>query len=250
MRKFGLIGYPLGHSFSKKYFTEKFQSERVQDCSYELYPIENVRLLPGLIRDEPELKGLNVTIPYKTSVMDLLDDISSEAADIGAVNTIKIRRKEGNTTLSGFNSDVTGFRDSLMPYLRKDIETAIVFGTGGSSRAVCYVLKNLGINFILVSRSPGKGSLTYSDLDPALLSGTMLIINTTPLGMFPKIEGIPEIDYNLLGPKHILYDLVYNPERTSFLKMGEKRGCVTISGLRMLHLQAERSWEIWNDDSL
>lgn len=250
MRKFGLIGYPLGHSFSKKYFTEKFQNERIRNCSYELYPIENVNILPELIRNEPDLTGLNVTIPYKTSVMALLDEISAEAQDVGAVNTVKIKRTGGKAFLSGFNSDVTGFRDSLIPYLRSDIDSALILGTGGSSRAVVYVLKQLGMNVLLVSRKAEKGSVTYADLDPGLFSETFLIVNTTPLGMFPAIEGKPAIDYNLLGPKHILYDLVYNPEKTSFLKMGKERGCVTISGLRMLHLQAEKSWEIWNDGSL
>jgi shikimate dehydrogenase len=250
MRKFGLIGYPLGHSFSKKYFTEKFQNERIQDCSYELYPVENINILPELIRNERELTGLNVTIPYKTSVMSLLDEISAEAEAVGAVNTIKIKRNAGKAVLYGFNSDVTGFRDSLLPYLRSDIKSAIILGTGGSSSAVSYVLKKLGMKVILVSRVKGKGSVIYADLDPGILSDTFLIVNATPLGMFPDIEGKPAINYNLLGPKHIPYDLVYNPEKTAFLKMGRERGCVTISGLRMLHLQAEKSWEIWNDDSL
>lgn len=250
MRRFGLVGYPLGHSFSKKYFTEKFQAEHIIDCSYELYPMKDIDELPELISENPDLNGLNVTIPYKSDIIALLDKISPEAEEIGAVNVVKIKRTACKIELSGFNSDTAGFRDSLFPQLRKDAKKAIVLGTGGSSKAVCYVLRKAGMDLTIVSRNPKPGTITYSEIDPNLLAVTDLIVNTTPLGMFPDIDSKPELDYNLLGKKHVLFDLVYNPELTSFLKMGQKRGCITISGIRMLYLQAEKSWEIWNNENI
>lgn len=250
MRKFGLIGYPLGHSFSKKYFTEKFITEHIPDCSYENYPLTSLTQLNTLIAEEAELCGLNVTIPYKSEVIRLLDRISPEAMEIGAVNVLKIYRQEGDIILSGFNSDVTGIRDSLLPYITETTKNAIVLGTGGSSRAVCWMLKKLGLKVNVVSRTAQTGFITYSDIDSHLLSMTDVIVNTTPLGMFPDIESKPEINYKLLNNKHILFDLVYNPELTTFLKMGAEQGCTTISGIKMLHSQAEKAWEIWNNDSL
>ena len=246
MRKFGLIGYPLGHSFSKIYFTEKFHNEHINDCSYDLFPIETISHLPVLIQTEPELSGLNVTIPYKSEVMAFLDSISPEAEEIGAVNVIKIDRHQKKTFLSGYNSDVTGFRDSLRPYLRSEIKNAIILGSGGSSKAVCYVLTRMGMDLTIVSREKKPGTITYSDLVPELLSNTYLIVNTTPLGMFPNVESQPDINYELLGKKHILFDLVYNPGVTVFLRKGRERGSTVISGLQMLHLQAEKAWDIWN----
>jgi shikimate dehydrogenase len=250
MRKFGLIGYPLGHSFSKKYFTEKFQSENITDCSYENYPLTSIDQLMALIISEPHLAGMNVTIPYKSEVIKLLDQISNEAEEIGAVNVLTIKRLNNRIFISGYNSDVTGIRDSLLPFINRDIRNALVLGTGGSSRAVCYVLKKLGITIKQVSRTKKHGLLLYSDINEALMQDTGIIINTTPLGMFPDIDSRPDINYNLLTEKHILFDLVYNPELTSFLKMGKERGCTTISGLKMLHSQAEKAWEIWNDVNL
>ena len=194
--------------------------------------------------------GLNVTIPYKSEIIRFLDEIESEANEIAAVNVLKIKRLNGLIKLYGYNSDVTGIRDSLLPHINMDVRNAIVFGTGGSSRAVCYVLKKSGLNVILISRNKKPGTLTYSEINSELINKADLIINTTPLGMFPDIESKPDINYNLLNKKQILFDLVYNPERTAFLKMGEEQGCKTISGIKMLHSQAERSWEIWNDDSL
>lgn len=250
MRKFGLIGYPLGHSFSKKYFAEKFIREHIPDCSYEIYPLINLNEIHNLIIEEPDLCGLNVTIPYKADVIRLLNRISPEAGEIGAVNVLKIYRQEGDIRLYGFNSDVTGISDSLLPYITDNVRNALVLGTGGSSRAVCWVLKKLGLNIILVSRKSSPGIITYTDLDSKLIAGVDVIVNTTPLGMFPDIESRPEIDFRLLNNKHILFDLVYNPELTSFLKMGAEQGCTTISGIKMLHSQAEKAWEIWNDKSL
>lgn len=248
MRKFGLIGYPLGHSFSQKYFTEKFRSEHLDDCSYENFPLKEIDLLAGMLRKEPELAGLNVTIPHKSAVIRYLDSISPEAKEIGAVNVIKIRRKGEKFSLSGFNSDVYGFSESVLPYLKNQRGNALVLGTGGSSKAVCYALSRMGMKVILVSRKHQPGMISYSDVDDFLMKKTNLIVNTTPLGMYPDVESKPELDYDLLKSNHVLYDLVYNPEQTAFLREGKERGCVTVSGLRMLHLQAEKAWEIWNND--
>jgi shikimate dehydrogenase len=250
MRKYGLIGYPLGHSFSKKYFTEKFQTEGISDCCYDNYPLQDLNQFPKLISENPDLFGLNVTIPFKTDIIEFLDFVDSEASEIGAVNVIKILRHNGKVKLSGFNSDVTGIRDTLMPYISPEVRNAVVLGTGGSSRSVCYVLAKFGLEVTIVSRKPSPGIITYSDIDARLLNNTELIVNTTPLGMYPHSESKPDINYTLLSERHILFDLVYNPEQTAFLMMGKMQGCVTISGLKMLHSQAERSWQIWNDNNL
>jgi shikimate dehydrogenase len=250
MRKFGLIGYPLGHSFSKKYFTDKFAMEHVDDCSYENYPLRDINMLPGLISSEPQLAGLNVTIPYKTGVLRFLDVTDPEAAETGAVNVIRIRRTGNRIRLYGFNSDITGIRASLLPLLRPDVKNAIVLGTGGGSKAVCHVLGKISVHYTLISRTPKSGCLTYADIVPEMISQAQLIINTTPLGMYPETESLPDLNYDLLNSRHILFDIVYNPEVTAFLRKGQERGCTTLNGLGMLISQAERSWEIWNDDSL
>jgi shikimate dehydrogenase len=250
MRKFGLIGYPLGHSFSKKYFAEKFLTEHISDCSYENYPLKNLDEFRELIVSDQQLTGLNITIPYKSEIFRFLDVIESEAAVIGAVNVIKIRRQEGQIKLYGYNSDVTGIRDTLLPFIKENVRNALVLGTGGSSRAVCHVLKKFGLNFDRVSRERKPGVLVYSDIDSGIIDRTQLIINTTPLGMFPNIESRPEINYKMLNKTHILFDLVYNPEITTFLRLGAAQGCSTISGITMLYSQAEKAWEIWNNDSL
>jgi len=247
MRKFGLIGYPLGHSFSQAYFTRKFETESIADCRYENFPIADIGMLPDLIASEHELCGLNVTIPYKSEVFRFLDEIDPEAAEIGAVNVIRISRRGAGSALKGFNSDVTGIRDSLSPYINNSVSDAIVLGTGGSSRAVSHVLKKFGLNVTLVSRIRKPGTIAYEDLDPVILKRASVIVNTTPLGMFPATEHRPEIDYSQLTEKHILFDLVYNPEMTFFLRSGMERGCTVITGLKMLYSQAEKSWKIWND---
>jgi shikimate dehydrogenase len=249
MRKYGLIGYPLSHSFSKKYFTEKFLLEHITGCSYDNYPLKSLDEFTELISNHIDLCGLNITIPYKSEVIRFLDAIEPEAVEIGAVNVIKIRRSGGKVKLYGFNSDVTGIRDTLLPYMRDDVRNAMVLGTGGSSKAVCHVLKKLGINIILVSRERKQGILAYSDICSEIIDETQLIINTTPLGMFPNTGSMPDINYKRLGSRHILFDLVYNPEQTSFLKLGAEQGCLIISGIKMLHSQAEKSWEIWNNES-
>jgi shikimate dehydrogenase len=249
MRKFGLIGYPLGHSFSRTYFSEKFKSENIADSSYENYPIPEISEFIRLIGDTPELCGLNVTIPYKTEVMRYLDITDSEAVEIGAVNVIKINRTDNRIKLLGFNSDVTGIRDSILPY-KSQIKNAMVLGTGGSAKGVCFVLRKYGINVTNVTRTRRSGFIDYSEITPGLLKRTDLIVNTTPLGMFPDTEQCPDLDYSQLSGKHILFDLVYNPERTLFLRKGERMGCIIVGGLKMLHSQAERSWQIWNDPEL
>lgn len=248
MRKYGLIGYPLGHSFSKKYFAEKFIAERITDCSYDNYPLENLDHLRELITSESDLCGLNITIPYKSEIICYLDSIDREAEEIGAVNVIKIKRHSEKIKLTGYNSDVTGIKDSLLPYVSGKVTHALVLGTGGSSRAVCYVLRQFGLNVNLVSRDKKPGVLLYSDIDQAKLEQTQLIVNTTPLGMFPNIESKPGINYGGLNKTHILFDLVYNPELTAFLKMGAEQGCTVISGIKMLYSQAEKAWEIWNNE--
>lgn len=249
MRKFGLIGYPLGHSFSKKYFTEKFSTEHIENCFYENYPIASIDQLPDLITDSC-LEGLNVTIPYKSAVIKYLDKSDPEADAVGAVNVIRINRRNNKTELYGFNSDITGIRDTISPLLNRRIKNALVLGTGGSSKAVCFVLKSLSVPYTLISREKKPSCLTYSELTPELMRKSRLIINTTPLGMYPDIESKPDLRYEFLGSKHILFDLVYNPEMTAFLKTGKERGCTLISGLKMLYSQAERSWEIWNGENL
>lgn len=251
MRKFGLIGFPLGHSFSKQYFANKFINEAIPDCSYENYELENLSLLKDLISKERDLYGLNVTIPYKSEVFKYLDYSDNEAAEIGAVNVLKISDKAGRRIMKGFNTDIFGFKESLSPHLHERvINSAIILGTGGSSKAVTYVLKKLGINIIHVSRRPEGDSILYNELTDEMLIENPLIINTTPLGMFPGIIDKPDLNYNCLTTRHILFDLVYNPAITAFLKNGEERGCQIIGGLNMFHLQAEKSWEIWNDPEI
>jgi shikimate dehydrogenase len=250
MRKYGLIGYPLGHSFSKKYFTEKFRSEHILDCSYDNFPLENLNGFLELVKSDTELYGLNVTIPYKSEIIRFLDVVDREAGEIGAVNVIKIKRDQGQFLLYGYNSDVTGIRDTLLPFIRDNVKNALVLGTGGRSRAVCYVLNKFGLKVNLVSREKKDGALSYSDIDATILHATQLIINTTPLGMFPDITGRPDINYEGLNSNHILFDLVYNPEITSFLRMGAEHGCSVISGIKMLHSQAEKAWDIWNSEFL
>jgi shikimate dehydrogenase len=247
MRQFGLIGYPLGHSFSRKYFTEKFALEKISDCTYENFPIRHIGEFPDLIRENPELCGLNVTIPYKTEILRYIDVSEPAISEIGAANVLKIRRTEGKIQIYGYNSDVVGIRDSIKPFFTEKTGNALVLGTGGSSRAVCYTLKEMGFEVTLVSRNRKPGVLGYSEISPVILGRTDLIVNTTPLGMFPETSTKPDMNYKLLDERHILFDLVYNPEMTSFLRLGKEQGCRIITGLKMLYSQADRSWEIWND---
>jgi len=250
MREFGLIGFPLGHSFSEKYFNDKFRSEGPDDCHYALYPLENISLLPSLVNDRNELCGLNVTIPYKTAVIKFLDETDSEAKDIGAVNVIKITRSSDTLVLRGYNTDAPAFRQTVLNIPDTEIKSALVLGTGGASAGVCHAFKQLNVRVIKVSREEGKGDLTYKNLGTADIQEADIIVNTTPVGMYPAGDRCPLIDYDSLLPQQILYDLIYNPGKTEFLSRGEKHGCRIINGLEMLHLQAEMSWKIWNEEGI
>jgi shikimate dehydrogenase len=243
MPLYGLIGYPLTHSFSKKYFTEKFEREKIDDCSYELFPMVSLDELPKLISSHPLLAGLNVTIPYKQKVLSMLDDREAIPAKVDACNCIRIQPGR----LTGFNTDIIGFEKSLQPLLKPHHTHALVLGNGGASAAVQYVLQQLGITYRVVSRAiHGNSSLTYTELDRNILEQHTLIINTTPLGMHPHTDTCPELPYQYLSHKHLLYDLVYNPTKTLFLQKGEERGAAIKNGEEMLILQAEESWRIWN----
>ncbi len=239
----GLIGFPLEHSFSETYFNEKFFRSGLSNSHYEAYPIPEIEQLPALLKKYPELTGLNVTIPYKESILPYLDTISDEAQSIGAVNTIKIEHGK----LHGFNTDVFGFRISLNKLLQAHHRKALVLGYGGASKAVCFVLKQLKISYRIVSRSNTENNfLSYDALTDSIISDHPLIINTTPLGMAPKRLDYPAIPYAGIGKQHLLYDLIYNPGKTIFLIKGQQHGAVIKNGLEMLYLQAEKSWEIWN----
>ncbi|MBX2842916.1 MAG: shikimate dehydrogenase [Flammeovirgaceae bacterium] len=253
MKKFGLIGFPLSHSFSKKYFAEKFEKEKIEGCIYDLYEIPEVSKLPQILLQNPELKGINVTIPYKKEVLQFLDDIDHSARKIGAVNVLKVGEFG---KLKGYNSDYYGFMESLKNFIRytDDIKLkALILGYGGASLAVKTVLKDLNIDFAYVSRSADKvrekehvKCYSYKDLTPEVFNDYKLIINTTPLGMSPNLDASPDIPYQEMDDSYFLYDLVYNPEETMFMKKGKEKGANVKNGLEMLVLQAEKSWEIWN----
>jgi shikimate dehydrogenase len=248
MRVFGLIGYPLGHSFSAGYFSEKFEKEGIPDSVYKNFPINDIRKLLPIISENTELVGLNVTIPHKEQVIQLLDEIDAEAKEIGAVNTIKIIRNKKGFKLIGFNSDVYGFQKSLQPHLKEFHKKALILGTGGASKAIKFILKKLNINYISASiEELKKNEIRYEEIDKSMIEDRLLIIHATPLGTYPKIETFPPIPYEYISEKHVLFDLVYNPEETTFMRKGKAQGATVINGLQMLHLQAERSWEIWND---
>jgi shikimate dehydrogenase len=245
MRKFGIIGHPLAHSFSPKWFAEKFKKEGLNDCRYTAYDLPDINQLPLLLHNlGEELAGLNVTIPYKESVMDFLAGIDKEAAEIGSVNVLK-NLPEG---WFGFNTDVYGFRQSIGPFLRTEHERALILGTGGSSKSIDYVLKSIGISTVFVSREAksATNTISYHDLRPESVRHFKLIINTTPLGTWPEVDLLPPIPYEGIGENHLLYDLTYNPPQSKFLSEGAIRGAQTINGYNMLVMQAEKSWEIWN----
>lgn len=242
MRAFGLIGFPLGHSFSKKYFGDKFEREGIAGNAYELFPLEQIDQLEDLLASNPDLVGLNVTIPYKEQVIPYLDSMSPVVEEIGACNCIHIQ--EGR--LIGHNTDVIGFSRSFLPKLKPHHKQALILGTGGSSKAVAYTLKELGIPFLQVSRTPADGMIAYEEIDQRMLESHTLLINTTPVGMFPDIAKAPSIPYEFIGADHYLFDLVYNPEKTRFLQEGALRGAAVENGSDMLVIQAEASWEIWN----
>jgi len=244
MKQFGLIGFPLGHSFSKIFFTDKFEKEGI-DAVYDLYPLEEIGQFEDLI-EKQELTGLNVTIPYKQQVMRYLSELDETAAVIGAVNVIKFIRKDGKLILKGYNSDAVGFEQSLIPFLKPHHQQALVLGTGGASKAIFYVLKKLGIEPVYVSRTAGEGILTYQELNESILKEKTLIVNCTPAGMYPNVDACPDIPYQFLTDKHLLYDVIYKPDETLFMKKGKMMGATTVNGLEMLYGQARAAWEIWN----
>jgi shikimate dehydrogenase len=247
MRTYGLVGFPLEHSFSKGYFNDKFKREGI-DAHYENFPVDNIQKLPQIINGNPDLCGLNITIPYKERVIPYLNKIETVAKKIGAVNTVKISRIGNSPQLAGFNTDVYGFELSLKPLIRSWHKQALVLGTGGASKSVIYVLDKLGIRWIQVSRhSRSIEIICYSDITPEIIHTHHMIINTTPLGMYPNSKDYPDIPYQLLDQSYLLYDLVYNPELTMFMKLGADKGAVVKNGLDMLTLQAQKAWEIWND---
>ena len=245
MDKYGLIGYPLTHSFSRDYFNEKFENEGI-DATYINYEILSVEELPEIVHTTLELRGLNVTIPYKEQVMPLLDSISPEAEAVGAVNVIKVIRDKDNVILRGYNSDVIGFIKSLEPLLEPHHRKALVLGTGGAGKAVFYGLRQLGLEACYVSRTKKPGCLTYEEVTPAMMKEYNVIVNCTPMGMLPNVGTYPPLPYEAMDSHTLLYDLVYNPEQTLFLKKGEARLATTKNGLEMLLLQAFAAWDIWN----
>ncbi len=246
MDKYGLIGYPLGHSFSISYFNQKFSDEGI-NAKYENFEIPSINQLPEILDKTPELKGLNVTIPYKEKVLPYLDQISPEARAIGAVNVIRITHDGKKTVLKGYNSDVIGFTRSIEPMLdKKWHQRALVLGTGGASKAVCYGLKKLGIEPILVSRYERTGTIIYRQITPDVIKEYNVVVNCTPVGMFPHTDECPPLPYEAMDHHTILYDLIYNPDQTLFMRKGLERGADVKNGLEMLLLQAFASWEMWN----
>ena len=245
MRQFGLIGFPLSHSFSKGYFANHFLTEKILDAHYENFPIESIDAFTSLWENNPSLLGLNVTIPYKKLVIPFLQYPSSVVQSIHACNCIKLH--EG--ALYGYNTDVIGFEQSLLPFLQPHHQKALIFGTGGAAAAVEWVLKKLGIEYQLVSRTAKESSITYASLSPEVIAAHTLLIHTSPVGTFPNVDETPNLPYEAITSKHHLYDLVYNPAETKFLALGKAQGASTQNGLEMLHLQADASWEIWNSET-
>ncbi|MBO7139278.1 MAG: shikimate dehydrogenase [Prevotella sp.] len=245
MDKYGLIGYPLGHSFSVNYFNQKFADEGI-NAKYINFEIADVEQIIEVIAANPELKGLNVTIPYKERVIEFLDQLSPEARAIGAVNVIRVTHDGGKIHMKGFNSDVIGFTQSIEPMLESYHKRALVLGTGGASKAICYGLKSLGVEPVCVSRYERPETICYKDITPEVVQEYNVIVNCTPVGMFPHSNECPKLPYEALDDKNILYDLVYNPDTTLFMKKGAERGAQVKNGLEMLLLQAFASWEMWN----
>jgi len=249
MKKYGLTGFPLTHSFSKRYFTEKFETEKI-DSTYDNFEIDNISKFPEIIKNNPELIGLNVTIPYKEQVISFLDELNDSAREIAAVNTVKIIRSGSGVMLKGFNTDTFGFETSLKPLLKEQHKKALILGTGGASKALKYVLKKLEIEFISASIEELKeNEIRYEDIDEKMMNERLLIINATPLGTYPKTDTFPNIPYQFITKKHLLFDLVYNPEVTQFMTKGLKNGATVKNGYEMLLNQALKSYEIWNTEN-
>ena len=246
MDKYGIIGNPLGHSFSRGFFTEKFAREGI-DAQYLNFQIPEIKLLPEVLKENPELRGLNVTLPYKREVIPFLDELSEEAREIGAVNVIRCTMDNGRWTMKGFNSDIIGFTESIKPLLKPHHKKALILGTGGASRAIRVGLNRLGLEWKYVRRTPHEGMFTYNDITAETLKEYEVIVNCSPVGMYPKVDECPAIPYEYLTPDNLLFDLVYNPEITLFMKKGTLQGATVKNGLEMLHLQAIASWNFWNE---
>ena len=242
MKKYGLIGYPLAHSFSKEFFLKKFFNEKIDNSTYNNYELNDLNNFKSLVKIEKELRGLNVTIPYKEKIIPFLDEVDEIAFIIGSVNVIKF----DNGKLKGYNSDYLAFRDTLIDWLPNYNYKALVLGSGGSSKAVGYALKNLGIDFQVVSRMSSHNKISYKELDNSMIKENRLIVNTTPLGMYPKVELFPHLDFTLINEENYVYDLVYNPEITILQKKALQKGAKVKNGIEMLYKQAEISWDLWN----
>ena len=245
MDQYGLLGFPLGHSFSKTYFNQKFEAEKI-DAEYLNFEIPEIKEIKNVIKENPELNGLNVTIPYKEQVIPYLDDLDEDARLIGAVNVIKFSKGPfGKVKLKGYNSDIIGFKQSIEPLLKEHHRKALILGTGGASKAVFQGLKQLGVASTFVSRKAKEYCITYEEITPKVMEQYTVIVNTTPLGMYPNVNACPDIPYDLLTSDHLLYDLLYNPDETLFMRKGKEKGAVVKNGLEMLLLQAFAAWEIW-----
>jgi shikimate dehydrogenase len=242
MRRFGLIGKDISYSFSPGYFDQKFRELGLEDCIYEIFDLPGITEFPKLLEQYPDLAGLNVTIPYKEAVIPFLDHLEEQAREIGAVNTLRFFKNR----VEGYNTDVIGFRESLRPLLKPSDRAALILGTGGASKAVAYGLRQLDIPYRFISRNPEKGHLSYTEVNTSLLKQYQILVNCTPLGTYPQVTMAPSLPYGALDKSHLLYDLIYNPSETAFLKEGRRRGARIKNGLEMLRLQAEASWKIWN----
>lgn len=241
---FGLLGKQIAYSFSRGYFSEKFKVLKLDDHSYTNFDIPSIKDFPKIFEENNNIKGMNVTIPYKEAVIPYLDKLSKKAKEIGAINTIKI---DANGKLKGYNTDCYGFEKSIKPHLKRHHKKALILGTGGASKAIAYVFKELNIDYKYVSRNPKNDqSISYQDLSEKIMKSHLIIVNCTPLGTFPKIEDCPDIPYKYVSKDFLLFDLIYNPSETTFLKLGRLQGAQTANGYKMLEFQAEKAWKIWN----
>lgn len=248
MKTYGLIGYRLGYSFSKGFFTEKFDQENLAEHEYVNFELDSIEEFPEIFKKNDHIAGLNCTIPYKQQIMPYLDEIDEEAAKVGAINTVKIIRSEDGIKLKGFNTDIYGFENALKPMLNEKHKKALILGTGGASKAIKYILDKLGLTYVSASIEEQllEGEIRYEQIDEAMLKDYLVVINATPLGTFPKVDTCANIPYEFLTSDHVLFDLVYNPEETLFMKKGKEQGAAVKNGLEMLHGQAIKAWEIWN----
>ena len=246
MKTYGLIGYPLGHSFSRGYFTDYFSREGI-DAEYKNFELPGIEMLNGVLKSETTLQGFNVTIPYKQQIFPYLNELDDAAQAIGAVNVVKVMRQDDGLYLKGYNTDYIGFSDSIRPYLKTHHTHALILGTGGASKAVDYALRQLGLKTRFVSRTSREGIIAYDELTPEQMAQYTVIVNTTPLGMHPNVDECPPLDYSRLTSQHLLYDVVYNPEKTLFLQRGEKAGATICNGMDMLIGQAKAAWKIWKE---